>query len=205
MQVEVAKALNRRFGFDRVELESCTVRLARVMSGIHPKHASFPKIERHGKVDIVCWQAMAPQILIEVKDQITGTDDGLIEDLCRLQDFLKIEHKWNKRKRTAPWLNLPQYGVLVFFVGKNSESYKNDRYLASHFEPNADKTVETVIKKLKKHVSPSFNIDWAKTRVLDSAKDGPGDPRAIGTELEEELSGKEQFTYCIVCVLRRLI
>lgn len=203
VQVEVAKSLRTSFRFEQVELEATTGRLAQAMSGRAPAHAAFPSIDRPGEVDVVCWEAFGPQVLVEVKDQINGTDDGLREDLVRLQQFLDIVHKWAKPGDV--WPKWPVYGALVFFVGKNAAQYKKDRYLAAHFLPFADRTVDTAVTKLEALVDKTkFKLIFDKRRVVDSAKDGPPPPDTIGTEFEETVSGKEQFTYCVACVLHRL-
>lgn len=209
VQVHSAASLNERFSFSSVALEVSTRHVAQQLSGHAPGHDKFPIILRDGeedtsgRIDLVCHQAFGPQVLLEVKDQISGTDDGLLEDLNRLQQLLRVEHKWSEQGVTARSLS-PRFGALHFFIGKNAQQYRSGRFLASDMGRFADRTVNTVLAKLRAAVdSTAFELNSGTRRVIDSAKNGPPDPRNIGTEYEETVSGAEQFTYCVACVLHR--
>ena len=49
-------------------------------------------IDRPGFLDLVCWDSQKPLAVIEVKDQLTGTDDGIVNDICRIQRLLSMRH-----------------------------------------------------------------------------------------------------------------
>lgn len=199
VQVEVAKALRDRLAFTGIEMEAATEGIVRAASGRKPDDPDFPNIGRIGKIDIVCWQHFIPQVFVEVKDQISGTDDGIVADAERLQALLGIVHKWGEK---GPHARTPVFGGILYFVGKNSQQYKHGRHLASQFIPYADRSVTTSVKKVRQVIDESkFNLIIKKSRVLDSAKDSPAKPELIGTIDEETVSGSEQFTYCVACVL----
>ena len=199
VQVEVAKVLKKRIRFSSVELEADTEKIAATASGFIPTAKGFPDVGRHGYFDIVCWQTPVPQVYVEVKDQLSGTDDGIVSDLARLQEFLKITHRLGEK---AIGHKLPRFGALLYFVGKNSQKYKNGRHLAAQFEKPSAKTVHTTIEKLKSVLdTTAFDFEFKVERVIDSAKNGPPDAALIGTEHEETLSGHEQFTQCVVVVI----
>lgn len=199
VQVEAARALRERLSFDSIEMEAATERIVRAASGRKPCDPDFPEIERVGEIDIVCWQAFAPQVFVEVKDQISGSDDGIVADMLRLQALLRIVHRWGAK---GPHARIPRYGAVLYFVGKNAQQYKKGRHLASQFIPFADRSVATSLKNVRKVIDETkFTLLTKKARVLDSAKDGPPNPELVGTEDEDTVSGAEQFTYCVACVL----
>jgi Holliday junction resolvase-like predicted endonuclease len=201
VQVEVARAL-KRLHFSSIELEANTERIARATSGRKPCDEDFPDTGRPGEIDIVCWQSFVPQVFVEVKDQISGSDDGLVADMLRMQQLLSIVHRWGADN---PMNRIARYGSVLYYVGKNAVNYKKARHLASQFIPFADRSVSTSLANLRKVVDNSkYTLLTKKIRVIDSAKDSPPEPELVGTEEEEMASGHEQFTYCVVCVLSKL-
>jgi hypothetical protein len=199
VQVEVAKALKERLQFSHVELEANTEALAKAASGLNLGHPNFPAIGRHGCVDIVCWWHVVPQVFVEVKDQINGTDDGVVADVLRLQEFLRIPHRWGAN---SPQARIPHFGAILYYVGKNSQQYKRGRHLASQFLTYSKRSVETSLSNLRNAVDQSaFDLLVKHARVVDSAKNGPPDSTLVATEDEETVSGHEQFTVCIACVI----
>ena len=199
VQVEVAKALRERLNFSSIELEASTERIVMAASGRSPLDSQFPDIGREGKFDIVCWNTFVPQVFVEVKDQVGSSGDGVVSDMLRMQEVLKIAHRWGP---SAPQSKLPRYGGALYFVGRSSKQYKKPRHLASQFIPFADRTVATIVTNLMKVVDKTrFDLLVKKARVADSAKDGPPNIELVGTEDEETVSGSEQFTYCVACVL----
>lgn len=199
VQVEVARALRERLNFSGIEMEAATERIVRAASGRKPDDPNFPNIERVGEIDIVCWQHFVPQVFVEVKDQITGSDDGIVADALRLQALLRIVHKWGV---SAPQARVPRFGAILYFVGKNAQQYKKGRHLAAQFIPFANRSVTTSLENVRKVIDESkFTLITKKSRVLDSAKDGPPNPELVGTADEDTVSGAEQFTYCVACVI----
>ncbi|MHC3915111.1 hypothetical protein ACI0FN_01074 [Alcaligenes nematophilus] len=198
--VEVARMLRNKLHFTAIELEARTERIVRAASGLKPCDVNFPDIGRDGKFDIVCWHSVVPQVLVEVKDQISGVDDGIVSDMLRMQSTLQIAHRWGER---AAHNKIPRYGAVLYFVGKNSKQYKKERNLASQFIPFADRTVATTVSNINKVIDTSrFKLLMKKVRVVDSAKSDCPNPEYIGTSDEETVSGSEQFTYCVACVLQ---
>lgn len=198
VQVEVARAL-RDLKFSSIEMEAATDRIVKVASGRKPDDCEFPDIGRVGEIDIVCWNNFVPQVFVEVKDQISGSDDGIVADTLRLQELLRIVHRWGVN---TPQVRVPRYGAIVYYVGKNAGQYKKGRHLTSQLIPFANRTVATSLKNVRKIVDQTrFTLLTKKIRVVDSAKDGPPSPELVGTEDEETVSGAEQLTYCVVCVL----
>lgn len=197
VQVAVAQALRDELQLASVELEVDTERLVQAASGRGLSDPSFPQDIREGRVDIVGWSTLLPQVFVEVKDQISGTDDGIVADILRVQELMSIPHKLGLNSK------LPRFGAVLYFVGKNSREYRKGRHLASQFIPYADRTVATSLKNVQRVIDISrFRLLVKKLRVLDSAADGPPDPLLVNTEFEETVSGREQFTYCVVCVLQ---
>jgi hypothetical protein len=134
-----------------------------------------------------------------VKDQITGTDDGVASDVQRMQELLSITHRWGG---SAPQSRLRRYAAVVYFVGKSASQYKKGRHLASQFMPFADRTVATSLKNLHKVLDKTkFHSLVRKQRVVDSAIEGSPDPELVGTQDEELVSGLERFTYCVCVVI----
>jgi Holliday junction resolvase-like predicted endonuclease len=198
VQVEVARAL-RELNFSSIEMEAATDRIVKIASGRKSDDLEFPDIGRVGEIDIVCWHDFVPQVFVEVKDQISGSDDGIVADMLRLQELLRIAHRWGGN---SPQVHIPRYGAVVYYVGKNNGQYKKGRHLTSQLIPFANRTVATSLKNLRKIVDETrFTLLTKKVRVADSAKDGRPRPELVGTEDEETVSGDEQLTYCVVCVL----
>jgi hypothetical protein len=121
VQVETARVLREQLNFSSVELEASTERIAGAASGRSPSDSLFPDIEREGKIDIVCWNSFVPQVFVEVKDQVGSSGDGIVADMLRMQAVLKIAHKWGSNALGG---QLPRYGAVLYFVGKNSKQYK---------------------------------------------------------------------------------
>jgi hypothetical protein len=202
VQVEVAKALRDHLNLSSVELEATTERLLQAASGRALGDPERPCVTRPGEIDIVGWSHFVPQVLVEVKDQIGGTDDGIVADALRIQELLSITHRWGE---DAPHSKLPRFGALLYYVGKNSQQYERGRHLASQFIPFADRTVESSLKNIRKILDTArYSMLVKKARVVDSARDAGPDPELVGTQDEEQVSNKEQFTYCVVCVLHAL-
>ncbi|WP_370678851.1 hypothetical protein [Comamonas sp. GB3 AK4-5] len=200
VHVEVARMLRERLNFSSIELEATTERLVCAASGRSPGDPDFPDIGRDGKFDIVCWNGFVPQVFVEVKDQISGADDGIVADMLRMQSMLQIVHRWGPR---APHTKVSRYAAVLYFVGKNTDQYKKKRHLASQFIPFANRSVNTTVRNIRRVVDSSrFDLLVKKTRVHDSAKDAPPNLELVGTAEEETVSGSEQLTYCVVCVLR---
>lgn len=89
VQVEVARMLRNKLSFSAIELEATTERIVRAASGLSPSDPSFPCIGRNGKLDIVCWSYIVPQVFVEVKDQISGVNDGIVADILQMQSMLQ--------------------------------------------------------------------------------------------------------------------
>jgi Holliday junction resolvase-like predicted endonuclease len=198
VQVEVAKAL-RKLKFSGIEMEAATDRIVTAATGRTANDSDFPDIGRVGEIDIVCWNEWVPQVFVEVKDQISGSDDGIVADMLRLQEILRIAHRWG---RNAPQAKVPRFGAIVYYVGKNAGQYTKGRHLASQLIPFASRTIATSLKNVQKIVDNTcFTLLTKNVRVADSAKDEPPRPELFGTEDEETVSGAEQLTYCVVGVL----
>ncbi len=199
VQVEVAKALRDRLHLTGIELEASTERIVRAASGRKFGDPLYPSLTRPGEIDIVGWLHVVPQVFVEVKDQISGTDDGVVADVLRIQELLSISHRWGE---AGPQARTPRFGAVLYYVGKNSQQYKKGRHLAAQFIPFADRTVDTSLMNIRKVVDATrFELLIKKIRVVDSAKDGAPDPELVGTADEESVSGSEQFTYCVACVV----
>lgn len=203
VHVEVARMLREKLSFSAIELEAATERIVRAASGRSPSDPDFPDIGRDGKFDIVCWNGFVPQVFVEVKDQISGADDGIVADMLRMQSMLQIAHRWGP---SAPHAKVSRYAAVLYFVGKNAKQYRKGRHLASQFITFADRSVETTVSNMRRVVDSSrFDLLVKRARVIDSAKEAPPDPELVGTAEEETVSGSEQFTYCVACVLRERI
>lgn len=59
---------------------------------------SLYPVGRRGKVDIAVWGDLFPELLVEVKDELSGTDDGIRADIDRLKKFLMLENRWIKKR-----------------------------------------------------------------------------------------------------------
>jgi hypothetical protein len=144
-----------------------------------------------------------PLALDIVSFKLVSFGDGVVTDMLRMQQVLNISHKW---EQDSPQSMTPRYAAAVYFVGKNAKQYKKGRHLASQFVPFAERTVSTTVGHIRKGVDASrYDLLVKKARVGDSAKEGPPDPELVGTADEETVSGSEQFTYCVVCVLSKSV
>jgi hypothetical protein len=192
VQVFVAQNLSRNLHCSRVELEFPTNELERELCGT----PDCLVCSRPGRIDVVCWSGGVPLAAIEVKDQISGTDDGLLADAVRLQELLDVKHRIMPYRLT--------YGGLVAYVGKNSQQYKEPKFFDHQLEPYSERTVETLKRKITEKIdSAKFDIHFRSDRCIDSSKDAAvPDPNTDAPDADL-LSGEEQMTKYVVAVLVR--
>jgi hypothetical protein len=79
VQVVVAKQLHETLYFSRVELEYPAATLESELFG-GPRPLSVMGL---GRLDLICWDVDGRVYAVEVKDELTGTNDGLVKDAGR--------------------------------------------------------------------------------------------------------------------------
>ena len=149
---------------------------------------------KDGRVDIVCWNnSPIPFAIIEVKDELSGTDDGLIKDVERIKQLLLLKH---------PMFNQGiRFGGIVAYIGKNNTQYKSDKYFDEQLEPRVNQTVETIRKNINDKIdNENFEVKFKIGRCIDSSKNGNEDFSDEKSRCENSLSGKEQMTKYLVAI-----
>lgn len=190
VQIVVAQSLKDSFPGLSIGFESSTSDLESEFS----KEGNI-SCERQGSVDIVCRYGSEPLAVIEVKYQLTGTNDGLVSDVVRLQQLLALRHRFFPKYRF-------QFGGIVSYVTKSATQYEPPKYFDHEFERYAGRSVKTVEKNIKAALNAtSFDIAFLSGRCVDSSKDGEKPDDLVGTEFEDEISGAERMTKYLVAVI----
>jgi hypothetical protein len=212
VHVHVARALRDELKLSSIEMEAATGDVLKAASGYASDSKDFPVISRSGRIDVVGWEGFFPRLFVEVKDEVGSSGDGIVEDLQRLIEFANVTHRFERKasatvpqdsvERSRHLPSAQRFCGIIYFVGRNAANFKNRPHLASQFLPRAQQTIDTTLGKLQKIADAAgFELLSGVRRVKDSAKDGPPDPETIGTEFEETVSGREQFTMCVACVV----
>ncbi|HCE2191104.1 hypothetical protein CGJ39_23820 [Vibrio parahaemolyticus] len=193
VQIEAAKSLKSMLPYSVVKLEFAVSDIEKLLgAGI-----TGQTDRTNGYADITFFHDGFPQAVVEVKDEINGTDDGLIKDAERIQQLLDIENSKFEKK-------LLQFGALIFYVGKNSQGYKVARQTEDKIEMFVDRTINSTKENIENVVDKNqFSIEFMDGRCIDSIKKtGSSDPY-IGTEDEQPLTGQEQMTKYVVAIIQR--
>jgi len=193
VQVVVAQSLVRELHCSRIELEFPTEQIELELCG----GKDCRVCARQGRVDLICWHSGLPLAAIEVKDQLAGSDDGLVVDAIRLQQLLSVQHRLLQRFCLS-------FGGLVAYVGKNSQRYKEYKPFDHQLEPKAKQSIQTIKRNIEAVIDKTrFDISFRDGRCIDSSRDITKPDLYINTEFEDPLSGEEQMTKYLVAVISR--
>lgn len=190
VQVVIAQNLNKKLHINSIKLEISVDSLLKGLSGKYDEKEEI----RNGRIDIVCWEnPLIPLAIIEVKDELNGTDDGLLKDVKRIKQLLLLKNKmFNQSIR---------FGGIVAYIGKNNRRYKKNKYLDQQLEPYVNQTIETIKRKIIHKIdNEKFEVMFKVGRCVDSAKNINEDFEDEESRYENSLSGKEQMTKYLVAI-----
>ena len=193
VQVVVAQSLSKELHCSRIELEFPTEEIERELCGTK----DCLVCARPGRVDLICWHNSIPLAVIEVKDQLAGSNDGLADDAVRLQQLLSVQHRFLQNYRLS-------FGGLVAYVGKNSQQYKEYKPFDHQLEPKANQSIQTIKRNIEAAIDQKqFAVEFRDGRCIDSSRNATKPDPFVGTEQEDPLSGEEQMTKYVVAVIYR--
>lgn len=195
VQVAAAMSLKKQLPHLALKLEYSTRTLEEELRGTK---AECDLCLKPGRVDIAIWSSSKPIAVIEVKDQLANSDDGLVKDVERIQKLLDIEHR-------KIGTNLLEFGGAIAYVGKSCKQYKEYKYFDQDLENYSERSVETVKQRMRDTIDcTKYKIIFQHGRCIDSSKDSKNTDLQKGTEFEETISGEEHMTKYVVAVITNL-